>query len=154
MTDSNELTDNQELGKAKLPTPCSTLGGSVTAKEAGAELMACLTLVAPVSMTAEDRAAWVAVAMQTLSGLTSSQLRKGCQQARETCRFPSEIVPTVLGNAPQGQNRPSKYISESGFVYYGDEDEVMRLAEKRADWTTYWFAASNRNRARLPSLRQ
>ena len=67
-----------------------------TAKEGNAELLACLTLVAPSGMTAEDRAAWIAVARQTLSGIPADLLTLGCKRARETCRFASEIVPTII----------------------------------------------------------
>jgi len=58
--------------------------------------MACLTLVAPSGMTAEDRQAWVAVAKATLTGIPADLLARGCKKARETCRFASEIVPTIL----------------------------------------------------------
>lgn len=58
--------------------------------------MACLTLVAPSGMTSEDRTAWVAVARTTLSGIPGDLLQRGCRVARERCRFPSEIVPTIL----------------------------------------------------------
>lgn len=67
-----------------------------TAKAGTAELMACLTLVAPSGMSAEDRQAWVAVAKATLTGIPADLLSRGCTKARETCRFASEIVPTIL----------------------------------------------------------
>ena len=38
---------------------------------------------------------------------------------------------------------PSQYVSPSGYEYRGDEREVMRQAEKRADWGTYWKAKAN-----------
>ena len=62
-----------------------------------AELQACLTLVAPSGMTAEERGQWVQVARQTLSGIPADLLREGCAVARRKCRFPSEIVPAILG---------------------------------------------------------
>jgi uncharacterized protein YdaU (DUF1376 family) len=37
----------------------------------------------------------------------------------------------------------SQYVSESGYRYRGDEDAVMREAEKRADWPTYYSAKAN-----------
>lgn len=58
--------------------------------------MACLTLVAPSGMSAEDRHAWVAVARQTLSGIPADLLKWGCAEARAKCRFASEIVPLIL----------------------------------------------------------
>jgi hypothetical protein len=83
-------------------TPCSTQATSLfdltpaTAKAGTGELMACLTLVAPSGMTAEDRNAWVQVARATLSGIPADLLARGCAKARRTCKFASEIVPTIL----------------------------------------------------------
>jgi hypothetical protein len=42
--------------------------------------MACLTLVAPSGMTAEDRQAWVAVAKATLTGIPADLLARGCKK--------------------------------------------------------------------------
>lgn len=47
-------------------------------------------------MSAEDRTAWVAVARETLSGIPADLLLRGCWKARRECKFPSEIVPTIL----------------------------------------------------------
>jgi hypothetical protein len=69
-----------------------------TAKAGTAELLACLTLVAPTGMSAEDRNAWVAVAKATLSGIPADLLALGCKKARETCRFASEVVPTIIAH--------------------------------------------------------
>lgn len=79
-------------------TPATSLSdiAPATAKQGTAELLACLTLVAPSGMTAEDRTAWVAVARQTLSGIPGDLLTIGCAHARKTCRFASEIVPTIV----------------------------------------------------------
>ena len=66
------------------------------AKTGTAELMACLTLVAPSGMSAEDRHAWVSVARQTLSGIPADLLKWGCHEARSKCRFASEIVPLII----------------------------------------------------------
>lgn len=32
----------------------------------------------------------------------------------------------------------SEYVSSSGYRYRGSEDEILRHAERRADWDTYW----------------
>lgn len=116
-----------------------------TRQEIASELLACLGLVAPASMGADDRAAWLTIAVDTLSELTIDQLREGCRKARSTCRFPSEIVPAVYGNTFEPRKR---YISESGFVYHGEPQEVMRLAEQRGDWNTYWSAKADFQRVR------
>lgn len=36
----------------------------------------------------------------------------------------------------------ARYVSASGYEYRGDDKTVMREAEKRADWNTYWAAKS------------
>lgn len=105
-------------------------------------LLGCLTLVVPSTMTPDDRALWISVAWQTVANMSRAEFLDGCQRARETCRFPSEIVPTIIGNTPDGANS-GRYISDSGYVYRGDETEVMRAAEHRADWATYYAAKVN-----------
>lgn len=75
--------------------PCDRLTPA-TLKQGKAELGACLTLVSPSGLTAEDRREWLAVAMQTLSGIPADLLEYGCAEARKRCRFPSEIVPTIM----------------------------------------------------------
>ena len=93
------MTDNLP---AKLPQPGQCLTKATphsepaTAKQGNAELLACLTLVAPSGLTAEDRQAWLAVARQTLTGIPADLLTFGCAEARKRCRFPSEIVPTII----------------------------------------------------------
>lgn len=82
--------------------------------------------------------------------MPEDQFRAGCQKARETCRFASEIIPTIFGNIEAKGS--SRYISESGFIYHGDEDEVMRVAAQRADWTTYYFAKSQKGKTQLARL--
>ncbi len=67
-----------------------------TVTQGKSELGACLTLVSPSGLTAEDRKEWLAVAMQTLSGIPADLLAQGCAEARKRCRFPSEIVPTIM----------------------------------------------------------
>lgn len=47
-------------------------------------------------MTERDRSEWLRVARQTLSGIPADLLERGCAKARLTCRFPSEIVPTIV----------------------------------------------------------
>lgn len=37
----------------------------------------------------------------------------------------------------------TRYVSPSGYEYRGTDKQVMREAEKRADWGTYWQAKSN-----------
>lgn len=64
-------------------------------KEASDQLLACLTLVAPGGMTGEERAGWVMIARETLSGLPIDLMKRGCEAARVTCRFASEIVPCI-----------------------------------------------------------
>jgi hypothetical protein len=67
-----------------------------SAKQGNTELLSCLILVAPSGMTAEDRDAWLRAAKMTLSGMPADLLSFGCKKARESCRFASEIVPTIM----------------------------------------------------------
>lgn len=95
------------------------------AKAGNAELLACLTLVAPSGLTAADRREWLAVARATLSGIPGDLLQRGCRKARETCRFPSEIVPTII-------------------------DETKAAWAKRRAWLAEeWAREANRNAPRL-----
>ena len=42
----------------------------------------------------------------------------------------------------------ASYVSDSGYEYRGDDESVMRQAEKRADWSTYWKAKGNARKAK------
>ena len=64
--------------------------------EGTAQLAACLVLVAPSGMTAHEREEWLKAARMTLSGIPADLLARGCEAARRKCRFPSEIVPTII----------------------------------------------------------
>lgn len=94
----------------------------IGAKAGSAELLACLTLVAPSGMSAEDRQAWVAVAKATLTGIPADLLQRGCKKARETCRFASEIVPTILSEVKGEWERRRRAFHE----------EQMREANRNA----------------------
>jgi hypothetical protein len=87
-----------------------------------AELLACLTLVAPSGMTAEDRNAWVQVARATLKGIPGDLLSFGCKKARESCRFASEIVPTIMETVGASWEQRKKWAAE----------QAMREANKNA----------------------
>ena len=63
-------------------------------------------------MTAEDRHAWVAVARQTLSGIPADLLQRGCRKARETCRFASDIVPTIFSEVQETWDWRRKRLRE------------------------------------------
>lgn len=61
-----------------------------------AELGACLALVSPSGMPDANRAEWLKVAHMTLADVPADLLTRGCNEARKRCRFPSEIVPTII----------------------------------------------------------
>lgn len=69
---------------------------AATAKQGNTELLSCLILVAPSGMTEEDRTNWLRVARQELSGIPSDLLERACAKVRRTCRFASEIIPTIF----------------------------------------------------------
>lgn len=59
------------------------------------ELMACLTLVRPTSMSDEAASDWVAVAAGQLSDLSEHEIRRGANAARNECQFHSQIIPAI-----------------------------------------------------------
>ena len=99
-----DIINIQDSAKRQQLSQCSATGTMnarcnptpATLKLGKSELGACLTLVSPSGLTADDRREWIAIAMQTLSGIPGDLLSAGCAEARKRCRFPSEIVPTVM----------------------------------------------------------
>ena len=69
-------------------------------------------LVAPSGMTESDRANWLSAARMTLSGIPADLLARGCKIARETCRFPSEIVPAIMTDAKPSWTRRKRALAE------------------------------------------
>lgn len=53
-----------------------------------------------------------------------------------------KTLPRVLERFYNQETKPEpqKYVSASGHEYRGDPATVMREAERRADWGTYWKA--------------
>jgi hypothetical protein len=104
----------------------------INAKAGTAELMACLTLVAPSGMTAQDRQAWVAVAKQTLSGIPGDLLQFGCKKARETCRFASEIVPTIMSEVGDIWERRKRTLATLKVQW--NQRNMPRLEQKEPEY--------------------
>lgn len=86
----------------------------VGVKEGTAELMACLTLVAPTGMSSDERAQWVHVARQTLTGIPADLMKRGARAARAKCRFPSEIVPAIMAEIADEWQRRRRTAAEEG----------------------------------------
>lgn len=99
-----DIINIQDSARRQQLLPCSATGTTnarcdltpATLRLGKAELGACLTLVSPSGLTADDRREWIAIAMKTLSGIPADLLEAGCAEARLRCRFPSEIVPTIV----------------------------------------------------------
>lgn len=111
-----------------------------------AELAACLTLVAPTGMASSDRSEWLKVAQMTLSKLPADLLKRGCEKARETCRFASEIVPAILNELeyawPRRQEEirlaqgPQSFIpppKQQPPAEYVDPKEIQKLIRSIGD---------------------
>lgn len=60
------------------------------------QITSCLVLTAPVGMTEEAKAEWLAIAWQTLKDLPADLLSAGCAEARKTADHPSKIVPAIM----------------------------------------------------------
>lgn len=101
--DSNEPTAWQDINPpmASPPQPAPVCGylAPATNIEFRNELVACLTLVAPVGMTEEAQTNWLRVAWDTLKHLPADLLSAGCAEARKTADHPSKIVPAIAGYA-------------------------------------------------------
>lgn len=61
-----------------------------------AKLSACLSLVRPVGMTAQETEDWLEVALDTLQHLPAHIFAKGELLARQKCTHHSQIVPTII----------------------------------------------------------
>ena len=116
LASQRQLTESSTSLPAKLSEAAAKLE-PISAKAGTAELMACLTLVAPSGMTQDDRHAWVAVAKQTLSGIPADLLQRGCAKARLTCRFASEIVPTIAAEVQDQWNWRKRRLAEEQLAY-------------------------------------
>lgn len=80
-------------------------------------------------MTAEERAEWLKAARMTLSGIPADLLARGCAKARETCRFPSEIVPAILEEirlAWQWRQEEARQLEERA--------ELLKAALPKQEW--------------------
>lgn len=132
------MTDQSNNNVVKLPQPSPRSAGSVTTRlcdlpaatrsQGVSQLGACLTLVSPSGLTSEDRKEWLAVAMQTLSGIPADLLERGCEAARLKCRFPSEIVPTIMdavGRTWDGRKADAAWEARKATL--PPEPEVPRL---------------------------
>ena len=100
------------IGQAKQRLLMPSSIPSATMKEASDQLLACLTLVAPGGMTGEERAAWVLIARETLTGIPSDLIVRGCAAAKLTCRFASEIVPCIHGLIGKEWERRKRFQAE------------------------------------------
>ncbi len=115
-----------------------------------------LALVAPTGFDKGDRKAWLAAAAEALNGVPPNLLLRGVEFAMLASDHPSNIVKNIMleigeewkGWAPEEAKRGKpKYISASGHVYFStDPNEVMREAERRADWSTYYLAKADGGR--------
>lgn len=65
-------------------------------------------------MTARERSQWLKVAWHTVGHLPADILANGCKAARERCRFPSEIVPTILDSTRKAWGWRQESAREKG----------------------------------------
>lgn len=80
-----------------------------------AEMTACLALVRPVGMSADEAEDWLAVAAQSLQHLPQRILSLACVEARRTCTHHAQIVPAIIAAAEPELERERR-ISEYGYV--------------------------------------
>lgn len=100
-----QASDEPNRPQSQLTKASSAAIEPAPVKRAIAELGLCLTLVAPSGMSNSDRSEWLKVAHMTLSDIPEHLLHRGCEKARQTCRFPSEIVPCILSELEYAMRR-------------------------------------------------
>jgi hypothetical protein len=82
-------------------------------------------------LTAGDRNEWVRVAKETLTGIPGDLLQWGCQKARETCRFPSEVVPTIMAEVKDEWDRRRRALDHA--IAAEHNRHAPRIEHKRAE---------------------
>jgi hypothetical protein len=71
-----------------------------TTEEVVVQLSRCLTLCAPSGWTTEDRAEWLAVAMEEIGGVPGEAFVEACRHARRVCDHPAKLIPAIAAQAP------------------------------------------------------
>lgn len=89
------------------------------------------------------------VSILTASGTPEKQARSLLGKWRKA-KPDGEVLTALLDCRAKSISEPvewlearfksARYVSPSGYEYRGDDKTVMREAEKRADWGTYWAA--------------
>lgn len=89
----------------------------------------------------------IGVALLTSSGQTEKQARTLIGKWRKE-KGEAKVLPALLDCRNRAISNPvewlekrfqgGRYVSASGYEYRGDDESVLRQAEKRADWNTYW----------------
>lgn len=89
------------------------------------------------------------VAILTASGSTEKQARSLIGKWRKS-KGEAVVLQALLDCRARAISNPiewlekrfhgARYVSASGYEYRGDDQSVMREAEKRADWNVYWSA--------------
>lgn len=100
------------------------------------------------------KAVWdLGVEILTSSGCTEKQARSLIGKWRKATGKDGEVLSGLIECRAKSISEPVEwltkrfdppgYVSASGYRYRGDDRAVMREAEKRADWGTYWKAKGN-----------
>jgi uncharacterized protein YdaU (DUF1376 family) len=95
----------------------------------------------------------IGVSLLTSTGTTEKQARSLIGKWRKAKNDDGAVLTALLDCQARRISEPiewlekrfrcSSYVSATGYQYRGNERAVMREAEKRADWDTYWQAKAN-----------
>lgn len=110
----------------------------LTRQEIIDELMACLSLVRPVTMDRDHVKEWLAVAMREVATMRPTAFKAGCAEARQQCSHHGQIVPTIINGKAASSWRE---IGSSPFLpkpheaalQLSDNREVQQLIESTAN---------------------
>ena len=121
------------------------------------ELAKCLQLVVPASMTADDRAAWIAAAADALDGIRPLEISAVSAELRRTVTRPSQIVPEIARLVAEARKRrappvsPAANAAAAEFRINREAGERMGRAKNQREVEEAWrWERQQRAAAGLP----
>ncbi len=103
------------------------------------ELAKCLQLVVPASMTADDRAGWIAAAADALEDIRANEVAEVSAEVRRTVTRVAQIVPEIARLVAERRSRRSRMRDLTAPVIEGPRLRKHILDRNRstfveADW--------------------
>lgn len=142
--DKNWVTISGAIGRIQPSTCGSPPTPSLKRKMPSAETKKLVSEIGlryqPASRTdLAAHAAQLALLARDLADVDTDDLADAIQAHVLACPFMPKAADLIDIIEQRDRNYHSGYVSESGYIYRGrTPEDVMREAERRADWTTYY----------------